>query len=153
MRRHLAIATLVLLAPALAHAQDAMELAKTLTREGAATFETRNARAMADYYMTDASIFLVFKNEQSGELKVDTREGHSAIEAAYAELFKDDKPIQAKNTVEFARFVAPEVLMITGTFEIVHEGKTLQLPFVQVRNKQGGGWKISSVRVFVTPEG
>lgn len=149
--RALTIAALALLAPAAARAQDAAELAKKLTTEGAATFETRNAHAMADSYLDDAVVTLLIKNAQSGELKLDTRQGRSAIEALYQDLFKDGKPVQAKNTVESARFLESDVLLITGTFEIVHEGNTLRLQFVQVRHQQGGGWKIATLQVLTTP--
>lgn len=153
MLRSIAIAALALLVPAVTHAQDAMELAKKLTTEGAATFETKSARAMADYYMDDAEVFLVTKDQSSTGLKVDTRRGRSAIESLYAEQFRNGQSIQAKNTVEYARFVAPDILLITGTFEIVRDSQAMQFPFVQVRGKQGEKWLMSSVRLFFAPQG
>lgn len=153
MLRMLASAALVLLlVPAAIQAQDAdaMDLAKKLTTDGALTFETRNAQAMADSYTEGAEVFLVSQNKDTGRLKIDPRRGRAAIEALYADFFKDGQLIQAKNHVEHARFVTPQLLLITGTFEITKGETTWKLPFVQVRVKQGEKWLLNSVRLFLT---
>lgn len=152
MLRSLAIASLVLLAPTAVRAQnaDAMELAKKLTTDGALTFETRNAQAMADSYTDGAEVFLVSQNKNTGQLKVEPRRGRAAIEALYADFFKDGQLIQAKNHVDHAKFVTPDLLLITGTFEITKGESTWKLPFVQVRAKQGEKWLLNSVRLFLS---
>ena len=54
-------------------ADEAMTLAVKLTEEGAATFDTFNAKAMADYYLDDAEIALI--DQGRGGLKVQTLQG------------------------------------------------------------------------------
>ncbi|MGA9923476.1 MAG: hypothetical protein WBQ29_08735, partial [Isosphaeraceae bacterium] len=54
-------------------ADEATALAVKLTEQGAATFDTFNAKAMADYYLEDAEIALVSKEE--GGLKIQTQKG------------------------------------------------------------------------------
>ena len=44
-------------------ADEATALAVKLTEQGAATFDTFNAKAMADYYLEDAEIAMVTKEE------------------------------------------------------------------------------------------
>ena len=69
-------------------------------------------------------------------------------------LFKDEHgTIQAKNTVEYAKLLAPDLLVIAGTFEPNQlADKPIKVPFYQVRVKQGDKWLIHSVRIFVLPE-
>ena len=52
-------------------ADEATALAVKLTEEGAATFDTFNAKAMTDYYLDDAEIALMSKEEDG--LKFQTR--------------------------------------------------------------------------------
>ena len=54
-------------------ADEATTLAVKLTEEGAATFDTFNAKAMADYYLDDAEIALVTRDGEG--LKVQTLQG------------------------------------------------------------------------------
>ena len=61
-------------------ADEATALAVKLTEQGAATFDTFNAKAMADYYLEDAEIALVTREE--GGLKVQTYKGRAEIEKA-----------------------------------------------------------------------
>ena len=67
-----------------------MKLAVKLTEEGAATFDTFNAKAMADYYMEDAEIALATRDEDG--LKVQTYNGKAEIEKAYAESSRSPRP-------------------------------------------------------------
>ena len=130
---------------------EAMKLAKKLTEEGAATFSKADAKAMAAYYTEDAVVFLQGKNEAGYSVK--EYDGRAEIERLYADFFKDAGTIQAKNTVEYARLLAPDLLVIAGTFEPNQlAAKPLKLPFYQVRVKQGDKWLIHSVRIFILPE-
>ena len=99
-------------------ADEATALAVKLTEQGAATFDTFNAKAMADYYLDDAEIALVSKEE--GGLKVQTYKGRAEIEKAYADVFKKPETIKSRNTVEYAKLLAPDVLVIAGTFDTQH---------------------------------
>lgn len=145
------LAALLVVVPALgvAHAQgsrkEAIQLAKKLTEEGAATFDTRNSAAMASYYTDDARVILVGKSEAG--LKTTVHAGHSEIQQLYANLFKNAQQIRSRNNVEYARFIGTDLLMITGTFE--PNVGAMKVPFVQVRVKEKGKWLIRSVQVFV----
>src|SRR5437762_3040533 len=113
-------------------ADEAMKLAKKLTEAGAATFNTANAKAMAAYYTEDAKVFL----QSRGDTGISTKEydGRGEIEGLYADLFKDPGTIQSKNTVEYAKLLASDVLVIAGTFEPnLNAADPLKLPFYQVR--------------------
>ena len=129
-----------------------MKLARKLTEEGAATFSKADAKAMAAYYTEDAIIFLQSKNDEGAQVK--EYDGKAEIERAYADIFKEEHgTIQAKNTVDYARLLAPDLLVIAGTFEPNQlADKPLKVPFYQVRVKQGDKWLIHSVRIFVLPE-
>lgn len=130
---------------------EAMKLATKLTEEGAATFSKADARAMAAYYTEDAIVFMQSKSDDGHSVK--EYDGRAEIERLYADLFKEPGTIQAKNTVEYARLLAPDLLVIAGTFEPNQlAAKPMKVPFYQVRVKQGDKWLIHSLRVFVVPE-
>ncbi len=153
--KRLATALLVLLTPALTFAADAddeaLTLAKKLTTEGAATFDRKDAAAMAAYYLEDAQVRLISKDQNTGEVKIDVRRGRSDIQDLYADLFKGDKTVQSKNIVEHARLISLDFLVISGTFEITQDSQTSRFPFLQVRVRQGDKWLMSSVDIFLTP--
>ena len=132
-------------------ADEAMKLATKMTEEGAATFSKADAKAMAAYYTEDAIVFLQSKSDDGHSVK--EYDGKAEIERLYADLFKEPKTIRAKNTVEYARLLAPDLLVIAGTFEPNQlAAKPMKVPFYQVRVKQGEKWLIHSLRVFVLPE-
>jgi len=129
---------------------EAMQLAKKLTEKGATTFNTADAKAMAAYYTQDAKVFLESKNENG--LSVKEYNGRDEIEGLYKDLFKNSGTIQSKNTVEYARLLAPDLLVIAGTFEPNQLAPNpLKIPFYQVRIKQGENWLMTSLRIFVVP--
>lgn len=131
-------------------ADEAMKLAVKLTEEGAATFDTYNAKAMADYYTEDAEIALTTRED--GGLKVETHKGKAEIEKAYQEIFKNPETIKSKNTVEYAKFLAPDILVLAGTFDInTLKPDSPKIPFYQVRVKQGDKWLMSSLKIFFVP--
>ncbi|MBX6314610.1 MAG: hypothetical protein IRY99_17105 [Isosphaeraceae bacterium] len=149
----LAILPLALLWPLATRAQepDARKLAQEILDKGAALFDTRDAAAMAATYTEDAKIFWVGKNQDTGQYQIDVKDGRSQIEDLYRNLFKDRKRTTSRNTVEFARFVAPDLLVIQGYFEPdIHRAD--KFPFVQVRVKQGDKWLMMSLRLFVLPK-
>jgi ketosteroid isomerase-like protein len=132
-------------------ADEAMKLAKKLTEEGAATFSKSDAKAMAAYYTENAVVFLQGKGDDGHSVK--EYDGRAEIERLYADFFKEPKTIQPRNTVEYARLLAPDLLVIAGTFEPDQLAeKPMKIPFYQVRVKQGEKWLIHSVRIFVLPD-
>jgi len=130
---------------------EATALAVKLTEQGAATFDTFNAKAMAAYYLEDGEIALVSKEE--GGLKAKYYKGRAEIEQGYADMFKKPETIKSKNTVEYAKLIAPDVLVIAGTFDTnTLKPDSPKVPFYQVRVKKGDQWLMSSVRIFVLPQ-
>jgi ketosteroid isomerase-like protein len=130
---------------------EALALAVKLTEQGAATFDTFNAKAMADYYLEDGEIGLVTKED--GGLKVQTQKGRAEIEKFYTDVFKKPETIKSKNTVEYAKLIAPDVMVIAGTFDTnTLKQDSPKVPFYQVRVKKGDQWLLSSVRIFVLPQ-
>ena len=130
---------------------EAMKLAKKLTEQGSATFNTANAKAMADYYTADAKVTMHSRNDEGISIK--EYDGREEIQGLYADLFKDRGTIRSKNTVEYAKLLASDVLVIAGTFEPnLDADKPLKVPFYQVRLKQGDKWLINSLHIFVVGE-
>ena len=131
-------------------AKEAMALAIKLTDQGAATFDTFNAKAMADYYLEDAEIALTSRGNDG--LNIQTYKGKAEIEKGYADVFKKPETIKSKNTVEYAKFIAPDMLVIAGTFDVnTLKPDSPKIPFYQVRVKQGDKWLMSSLRIFFVP--
>jgi hypothetical protein len=132
-------------------ADEAMKLARKLTEQGAATFNTANAKAMADYYTADAKVTMHGRNDQGISPK--EYDGREEIQGLYADVFKNRGTIRSKNTVEYARLLASDVLVIAGTFEPnLDADKPLKVPFYQVRLKQGDKWLINNLQIFVVGE-
>lgn len=150
------IAALIALAPLASAGADepdeATKLAVKLTTEGAATFNTKDARAMAASYLEDAQLAIVTKEKDTGTVKSETKSGRAAIEDFYRDLFKDAGTVQSKNVVEYARRLDADILLVAGIFypDLTSDG--LKVPFVQVRQRQGEKWVISSMQIFMVPQ-
>jgi hypothetical protein len=130
---------------------EALALATKLTEEGAATFDKQDAKAMAAYYLEDAEVALVTKDETA--LKVQNYIGRDRIEDFYADLFKKPETIKSKNSVEYARLLAPDVLVIAGTFDTnTLKTDSIKVPFYQTRVKEGDKWLMQSVRIYFLPK-
>ena len=148
-----AILSLSLLLPAAtstAPDKDAKITAQDLLNKGAALFDTRDAAAMAETYTEDAKLTWVEKDRDSGKIKLDVKDGRREIEALYRSLWKDNtEKTTSRNTVEFAKLLAPDVMVIVGEFEPnVDRGK---YSFTQERVKVGDKWLIQSLRLYVMP--
>jgi len=129
--------------------ETASQLAKKLTEKGAATFDTRNAEAMAASYLEDGEVTLIGKGEAGYDSK--THKGREEITTLYRDFFKDADVIKSRNEVEMARLLQPDLLVIYGTFEIQKGSQTSRFPFFQVRVKKGDDWRISSLQLFIVP--
>lgn len=142
--------TLAILVLLLAHGggdnEDAVKLATSLLTQGASTFDTKDAAAMAASYTDDAEVHLFGRKEGDG-IEIKVYRGKEEIRGLYADLFKDPKPIHAKNTVESAKQIGSDVLLIQGTFQT--DTGSDPLPFVQVRMKQGDKWLMVRLQIFV----
>jgi hypothetical protein len=156
MRHALLLSLILLAAPAAAFGQDdntrATSLAKELLERGAALFDKRDAAAMAATYLDAAEIIVLKHDSESNRMVVEAKHGRAEIEQAYAEIFKDRLPEhRCRNTVEAARFLSPDVLIIRGRFALNREqGDALQ--FVQVRARDGDQWKIATMQLIELPK-
>jgi hypothetical protein len=128
---------------------DAKTVAQDVLDKGAALFDKRDAAAMAATYTEDAQLEWVDKDSATGEIKIDTKKGREEIEAVYHDFFKDQKEATtSKNTVEFARFISPELMVIEGFFQwnVANDAK---FHFVQLRQKKDDKWMMRSLTLFV----
>jgi hypothetical protein len=155
--RHVLMLTMILPSvPVVLSGQDenarATSLAKDLLDRGAALFDKRDAAAMAANYLEAAEIIVIKRDSQSDRMVVEAKHGRAEIEQAYAELFKDRMPEhRSRNTVEAARFLSPDVLIIRGRFALNREeGDAVQ--FVQVRARDGDQWKIATMQLLELPK-
>jgi hypothetical protein len=146
------ILAFVLIAPMVAQAQDDPQaLAQQILDKGSKLFDTKDAPAMAATYTEDAVFVLVAKDNTTGKYKFEERRGRSEIEDFYRKLYEGQSgPILSKNTVESARLLAPDLLLIEGRFQ-PNVSQGLILPFVQMRVKQGDAWLMQSLHVFAVP--
>lgn len=141
--------TLCLSLSARADDKDAKTLAQDVLEKGAALFDKRDAAAMAATYTEDAQLEWFEKDSATGGIKIDVKKGREEIELLYRDFFKDAKEATtSKNTVEFARFVTGELMVIQGVFQpnVANDAK---FPFVQLRVKQGEKWLMRSLQLFV----
>lgn len=157
MTRHLFTAAASVLALSLApmpaaRADDARQIAEKVTKTGAALFDARDAKGLAATYTENARLEVISREKDTGALKIDVKVGRTEVESYYENLFKNNSPVHARNTIEFARLIGPDVITFTGVFVPDTEAaEPLRLPFVQVREKQGDDWRIVSIQVFIAP--
>jgi hypothetical protein len=127
----------------------AQQLATQLTTAGAASFDKHDAKLMLDYYLDDAEVFLVGKSESG--YQTTAYRGRAEIEKLYTDVFKNAQPAHSRNDVEFARFLAADLLQISGTFKPSEDSDPL--PFVQERVLKGDRWLIMNLRLYLTKQG
>jgi len=133
----------------MAQEKDAKTMAQDVLDKGSALFDTRDAAAMAATYTEDAQLLWIDKDSSTGEIKVTVKKDRAEIESLYHDLFKDAaEKTTSKNTVEFARFVASDLMVIQGVFQPNIE-KPAKFPFVQMRVKQGDRWLMKNLQLYV----
>ncbi|MHC5538368.1 hypothetical protein ACYOEI_09080 [Singulisphaera rosea] len=149
MIRLVILSLMLLSAKAPSSDEVARSLAHDLLTKGATQFDTRDAAAMAANYAEDAELTLVSKDRDTGSYKPSDTRGRTAIEQFYRDLYKDRASgSTSRNTVEYAHFIASDVLVIHGSFtpDVAKGGS---FPFVQVRAKQGDRWLIVNLQLFL----
>ena len=121
----------------MAQEKDAKTVAQDVLDKGSALFDTRDATAMAATYTEDAQLFWIDKDSSTGEIKIDVKKDRTEIESLYRDLFKDAKEeTTSKNTVELARFVTPDLMVIHGVLS-ARRGQAGEVP---VRANACEGW-------------
>jgi hypothetical protein len=146
--------TLMIIIPVVARAdeKDAKTVAQGVLDKGSVLFDTHDAAAMASTYTEDAQLLWIDKDGTSGEIKVSVKKDRAEIESLYHDLFKDAKEKStSKNTVEFARLVTPELMVIHGVFQ-PNLDKPDKFSFVQTRVKVGDKWLIKILDLYVFGE-
>jgi hypothetical protein len=127
---------------------EAEKIANRLLTAGSELFDAKNASALAATY-TDEGQVHVFSKPEDQPYKEDVKRGRAEIEQFYRDLFRDSGAIDSENTVEFARLIAPDLLVIHGRFR-PNTGQS-EIPFVQMRVKQGPEWLIKELWLFLSP--
>ena len=149
--KRFAIFALMFVVPVSLRAQDkdAKTVAQDVLDKGSALFDMRDAVAMAATYTEDAELLWIDKDSTTGEIKVSVKKDRTEIESLYRDLFKDAKEkTTSKNTVEYARFVGADLMVIHGVFQ-PDVDKQGRFPFVQMRLKQGEKWVIKNLQLYV----
>ena len=125
--------------------QPAMKLAKELTEAGVALFVKGDSKALADQYLDDAEL-LITTIEPYGAPTVSITRGREKIDKVY-ELAPKIGEWSPKNEVHFARFITPDLLQISGFFQITENGMTKRFQFTQVRRKIDNRWRIVTLEL------
>jgi RNA polymerase sigma factor (sigma-70 family) len=133
--------------PAVPPKSEAETIAETFLKAGSDLFDAKNAAALAATYTEDGEILLVGKKD--GQHDEGAKRGRAEIERFYSDIFAGDGAIDSENTVEFARLISPDILVVHGRFR-PDTGKP-EWPFVQMRVKQGDRWLMSKLWLFLTP--
>ncbi len=128
--------------------EQAQAIAEQALKAGSELFRSRNAEALANTYTENGEIHLI--SRRNGELNVEVRKGRNAVLDFYEEIFEHEGTIDATNTVESARLIGSDLLVINGRFR--PEAGKGEFPFVQLRTKQGEDWKLQTLWFFISPE-
>jgi len=129
---------------------EAKAVAVKVTTAGASLFDAKDAPALAATFTEEARLEVTIKEKDTNKYNTEVKQGRTQIEAYYRELFKSDATYHAKNTIEFAKEIAPDLILFTGIFETDSQAaEPLKLPFIQVRKKNGEAWQVVSMQVFV----
>jgi RNA polymerase sigma factor (sigma-70 family) len=127
---------------------EAEAIAEKVLKTGSDLFDAKKADALAATYTEDGTIHLTGKKED--HYQDDVKRGRAEIEEFYRGLFKDGRTIDSENFVESARLIAPDLLVINGRFRPNLGEK--ELPFVQMRIKEGDQWLLSKLWLFLSPQ-
>jgi hypothetical protein len=149
--KRLALLVLVVAAgvPVRADDPDPKNQAQDILNKGSALFDARDAAAMAATYTEDAQLLWLDRDNSTGEFRTNTKKDRAEIEALYRDLYKDAKEkTTSKNTVEHAKLLTPELMVIHGEFQ-PDTSKDGKFSFVQVRIKSGDKWLIKTLQIFV----
>ncbi len=134
--------------PAAPAKSEAETIAEKFLKAGSDLFDAKDAAALAATYTENAEVLLISKKD--GEIKEDVKSGRAEIEQLYRDIFKDQGAIDSENTVEFARLISPDLLVVHGRFR-PDTGKP-EWPFVQMRVKRGDHWLMSKLWLFLSPQ-
>ena len=119
--------------------------------EGAATFDKFNAKAMAAYYLDDAEIALVTRDDDTS--KVQNYIGRERDREVLRRLVQEARNDQVKEHRRIRQAACPDILVIAGTFDTnTLKADSPKIPFYQTRVKEGDKWLMSSLRIYFLPK-
>lgn len=139
--------TIAAQAPKAAAKSEAEGIAEGFLKAGSDLFDAKDAARLAATYTEDGEILLV--GQRDGESTEDAKRGRDAIEEFYRDYFRAVETIDSENTVEAARLISPDVIVVHGRFR-PDSGKP-EWPFVQLRVKRGDRWLMSRLWLFLNP--
>jgi hypothetical protein len=125
---------------------EAQTIAEKFLKAGSALFNAKDAAGLAATYAENGEILLIGKKD--GEVTEDVKDGRAEVEKFYADYFHEKGAIDSENTIELARLIAPDLLVVHGRFR-PNVGED-ELPFVQLRVKQGDRWLLSKLWLFLS---
>lgn len=138
-------------APSTRADDDAKAIAEKVTTEGAKTFDTCDADAMTAFYLDNAQLTVLTK--ENGALEAQVHKGKSEVKAFYARIFENPQTIKSRNTVEHAKFLGDDALAIDGTFDVnTLDPNSFKIPFHQVRVKKDGKWRVLLMEISILPK-
>jgi ketosteroid isomerase-like protein len=128
---------------------EAKTIAQTFLDKGSALYDAKDVAGLVATYTDDAQVIYIGKESITGDYKETIKRGRDEVEALYRDLFKDvTEKTTSRNVVDFARLVAPDLLVVQGTFQL-DTTKPETVPFVQVRIKRGGRWLLKTLHLFL----
>jgi hypothetical protein len=126
---------------------EAEQIARRVLKAGSDLFDAKNAAALAATYHDEGIIHVISRSDDAS-YKDDQKRGRAEIEQFYNDLFRDAGAIDSENTAEFARLIAPDLLVVHGRFR-PNTGQK-EIPFVQMRIKQGPEWRLKELWLFLS---
>lgn len=120
-------------------------LADRILDEGSKRFNAKDSAGLAASYSEAGTIRIMGRDGQ--EQREEIKQGRAEVESFYRDFFRGVGSIESENTVDFARFATPELLIIHGRFR--PDRGAHQMPFVQLRQKHDDQWLINTLWLFL----
>lgn len=148
--KQLAALVIALLAPSLAFAQRADEAAKSKDRDAIIAsvaayvdaFNAKNADAIAALWSQSGE----WVNQDTGERV----KGREAIRKQFAANFAESNITRIDVAIDSIRFVTKKVAVEEGVATVVSPDGADETAYTAIHVKEGGGWKLDSVREVAT---
>lgn len=122
-------------------------IAERILDHGSRLFNAKDSEALAATYTEEGTIRLMAN--EGDHPREEIRTGRAEVERFYRDYFRDATSLNSQNTVEYARLVSPELLIIHGRFS--PDRGLRPLPFVQMRRKHNDKWLTDTLWLFVQP--
>lgn len=148
-----AIAALLMIAPPTpaqdrSADQDAMKIFEKAIRDFEAAYNSHDLDGVVAGMATDGE-----RTVHESVEAVERQKGREEVRAAYRRDFAENPQAKAKVKADSARLITPEVLVSSGTYEVMglSAGRPRRGSFVNVSKKQGDRWVLVESHLFRTP--